>query len=172
VAGRAFDSAGAFRKLSLMLVGMAIRAVGEGEWLFEVAFAMAGGAVDLQVLSQQWVFRLGVVKTPVQRGRGDDLPSTCVVAGSTGLGKAAFVRIGMAIGTFAEREPLKTRLLIRARRVALLAFHLCMQAGERELGLGMVEFSGRIFPVRTVVALRAVVTQAAIVHVLVARRAG
>src|SRR6266496_1514249 len=86
--------------------------------------------------------------------------------------KLSLMLVGMAIGTFAEREPLKTRLLIRARRVALLAFHLCMQAGERELGLGMVEFSGRIFPVRTVVALRAVVTQAAIVHVLVARRAG
>ena len=56
--------------------------------------------------------------------------------------------------------------------MALLALYLGMQSGERETCPGVIELPGGIFPVRAVVALRAIGAQAAVVSVLVAGGAG
>ena|SRR5271165_6609047 len=78
------------------------------------------------------------------------------------------MRIDVAIRTLAEGQSYITGLAVGAGGVALLALYLGMQSGERETCPGMIELPGGIFPVRAVVALRALGAQAAVVSVLVA----
>ena len=70
------------------------------------------------------------------------LPSAGVVAGLTGLpGKAFVVRIGVATGTAAEGKAQITWPIVRARGVAPLARHFCVQSGKGVSGLGVIELA-------------------------------
>lgn len=91
---------------------------------------------------------------------------------ATLLREAAMMGIGVAIRALAERKTDKARLLVRSRRMAFFAGHLGVQAGERIPGLGVVEGFSYTLPVAVVVALQAVLAQAAAVRVLVASDTG
>ena len=86
--------------------------------------------------------------------------------------EAALVRIGVAVVALAERQALVTRGASSIRRVALLAFHLHMQASQRIARLGVIELAGSVFPVDKVVALDAIRSQPPFVKIFVTRRAG
>lgn len=66
VTGRALLTACAFCELSLMLIVVAIHTLLEGEWLLEIALAMARDTIHLLVSPQQRVLRLGMIKAVIQ----------------------------------------------------------------------------------------------------------
>ena len=103
----------------------------------------------------------------LQAGR-DALPPAGRVAGRTTLIEAVLVRIAMAVVAFAERNPRITRLSVRRRRVALLAFHLFVQACKRIARLRVIKRGRDILPVVEVVALCTVRPQSSLMRVVVA----
>jgi len=83
------------------------------------------------------------------------------------------VRILVAVGAEIERDARIPRLSIRSVRVALFAFHLCVQACQRIAGLAVIELADvELFPVDEVVARLASGTETSFVEVFMARDAG
>ena len=80
----------------------------------------------------------------------------------------------MAIGTLTKRQAGIARLAIRSRRVAAFALHLHVRARQRKACLRVIEAAlvdvGGL-PVDSGVASRTIASQAALVRILVARRA-
>ena len=102
----------------------------------------------------------------------NSLPTAGVVAGLASLrSKASFVRVGMAVAAFSERQPHIPRLVVGTRRVAFLACNLGMKASERVLSFVVIKLRD-ILAVFEVVALLAVLAEPPIVLILVARDAG
>lgn len=112
-----------------------------------------------------------MIEIPAQRRSGNALPTAGVVARFARLGEAALVRIGVAIGTFAEGQSLEPRLTVRTRSVTLLALDLCVQSSQRKLRFGVVKLTRSVFPIGAVVALCAVISKPSVMRVLVASRA-
>jgi len=170
VAGGAFDTQRTLGKLTVMRIGqVAIGTLGEGDFFFEISALVAGGAVDGGVLAKQRIFGFGMVEVFVHSRQRDFLPSRCGVAGLATLREFSVVKIGVAIGALAEREPGVARLAVVAGLVALLAFHLRVQARERIAGLTMVKLADRDrLPVGVIVALETVRAEAALVLIFVA----
>ena len=156
-----------------MGVLVAIRTLCERNLLFEIPFRrVALFTLDLRVLALQRILCLRVVELLVNALHRDLLPSGRRVARGTGLGEAAVVGIFVAIGAEAKGDACVSWLAIRTVRVALLAFHLGVEAGQRITGLAVIEL-GRIdlFPVHEVVAGLAIGTQAALVEIFMAGNA-
>jgi len=173
VAAAALRAASPLGELAPVFILMAIHALLEGDRLLEVTFAMASQTIHLLMLSDQGVFGLRVVESLVQCRRGDTLPTACVMAGlATLLCETATMRIAVAVRTLAERQADVTRLVVRARSMALLASHLRMQPGERVSCLGVIELLCRLLPVVVVVALKAIRPEPALVRILMARNTG
>ena len=88
------------------------------------------------------------------------------------LGKAAVVRILMAIGALVERNTHVLRLPVGSVGVALGALHLGMQAGQWIACLRVIELCGADgFPVLEVMALLAGRTESALVLVFMTANA-
>ena len=125
------------------------------------------------VLAEQGVLGLGVIEILGEAGGDDSLPAAGGVAGLTGLlGKAALVRIGVAIVAFAEGQAKVTWLVVGARGVAFFAFDRRMLPGQRITGLRVIERPRNVLPVVEVVALRAIGAEPPGVRILVAGGAG
>jgi len=93
------------------------------------------------------------------------------VASVTGFLELALVRIHVAIVAFAELHVLVANRPARAiRLVALLAWHLDMQACQRITRLGVVKLLGGHLPGFDVMALGTFIAKRAFVGILVARR--
>ncbi len=127
VAGRTFAGVGALDELPVVLTLVATGALIECERLLEIAAGVALHATDGLMSAEQRVFGFGVVKVFADGLQGNTPPATCVVAGLTSLlAETSMVRISMTIVAFPERQADVARLVIRPRRVALLACHLRM----------------------------------------------
>lgn len=156
-----------------MRVLVAIHALGERQFFLEVAVGVAGDAFHRLVLAEQRVLGLGVIETPGEAGGDDSLPAAGGVAGLAGLlGKAAFVRVAVAVVTFAEGQTNVAGLVVGVRRVALFAFDRRVLPSQRITGLRVIECPQYVFPVVEVVALRAIGAEPPGVRILVAGGAG
>ncbi len=167
MASGALASIGTLRELPLVRIGlMAIGTFREGNRLLEVPASVTLNASHCRMFSEKREFGFGVIKFLTQ-SRRKFLPATGVVAGLAGLSKGAVVRIAVAIGTLPKRNACVAGLVVWARRVALFARDLRMQAGQWITRFGVIELLGADrLPVRGVVALRAVVAETALVRVL------
>lgn len=173
VAGRALAAAGALRELAVVRILMAVHAPGERQFFLEVAIGVAGDAFHRLVLAEKRVLGLGVIEILGQAGGDDSLPAAGGMAGLTGLlGKAAFMRVGVAVVTFGEGQANVTGLVVRTRCVALFAFYRRVLPGQRVTGLRVIERPQNTFPVVEVVALRTIGTEPPGVRILVAGGAG
>jgi len=174
VARRALDSVRLpLGELSFVIVLMAVGALGKRQLLLEVAFEVARFAFHRLVFAHQRILGLGMVEVVVQTGVRYALPAARVMArGATLVLEAALVWIGVAVVALTERQASVSRGAACVRSVALFALHLLVQAGQRVTCLVVIELPFCIFPVDKVVALQAILPKAAIVKVLVARRAG
>ena len=173
VAGRALAAIGALRELAVVRILMAVHALGERQFFLEVAIGVAGDAFHRLVLAEKRVLGLGVIEILGQAGGDDSLPAAGGMAGLAGLlGKAAFMRVGVAVVTFAEGQANVTGLVVRTRRVALFAFDRRVLPGQRITGLRVIERPQNTFPVVEVVALRTIGTEPPGVRILVAGGAG
>ncbi len=174
MARRALPAARTLRELPVMWIRlMTVGAMREPNRLFKIAARMTACTIHRRVLAQQWILCLRMIEVPVHRRQRNLLPALGVVTRLTALRKAAVMRIGVAVRTLSKRKPAIARLIVRPRRMALLAFHLRVHSGERILRFAMVEFpDGDIFPIGRVVTLRAIAAQSALMRVLVAGSAG
>src|SRR5215469_13933133 len=95
------------------------------------------------------------------------------MAGSASLVlETAFVRIGVAVVAFAERNAFVSGSALRVGRVALLALYFLVKTGQGVTGLAVIELTFRVLPVNEVVALNAIWAETPFVKVFVARGAG
>jgi hypothetical protein len=176
VAGGAFSTVCTLEELPLVLVFMAIHTPLEGDRLFEITSAVALQAIDRLVLAKQGIPGSGMIKALIEGGCRDPFPPASVVARLAALlSKAAMVRVGMAVGTLGKGQANVSRLVARSRRVTFLARHLGVHTGQRIARSGVVELptltdAGNL-PVVVVVALQTVLTQPALVLILVAGHA-
>ncbi len=146
---------------------VAVGAFGEGNRFFEIRPGVALQAIDFRVFAEQREFCFGVIEMLVA---GNFSPAAGDVARRTGLRESSVVRIAMAIRTFSELEAPKPRRLVRPGGVALCAWNWRVKPGQWKSCLGMVELGGG-FPIRKVVALRAIWSQPAFVNIFVAAHA-
>jgi len=172
VTGGALSSVGSLGELAHVGIFVTIRTFGERDGLLEVSGGMALHALYAGVFALQRVFRSGVVERLADGGCRHPLPPRSVVTGLATLREASVVRIGMAVRTLAEGNPGVARLIVRARRVALLAAYIRVHSGERIARVRVVEFLYvNRFPVAVGVTLQAVGSQAPLVLVFVTGRA-
>lgn len=143
---------------------MASGARRERHRLLEICLGVALGAFDLRVLSKQRELCLRMIELLRRRNLP---PATRRMAGLAGLRKRSVMRIGVAIRTFGERHTGKSRGASGFwRGVAFRASDVRVQAHQREPGFRMVELCGRL-PVNKVVALQAVLSELAVMNILV-----
>ena len=158
-------------RLELPFVGigsMAIRALGKGQRLLEIASGVAVAATNFQMHSQERIFCFRMVEL---HRRIHFFPACRHMAGFARSLKSALVRIGVARDAGVKLDPGELHRLFGAgREVALLAGHLGVHSGQRVLGFRMVELLG-LFPVGHVVAALAVGAELPFVDVLMAGRA-
>lgn len=146
-----------------------IRALLKRQRFLEVPTGVALHTLHFGVPAKKRKFRLGMVKSAIQRGRRNLLPARGVVTRLTGLRKTSTVGIRMTIGAIAESDSRVARLFVPAWRVALLARYLDVQTSQRIAGDRMVERAETDhFPITVVVTLQAVWSQPPLVLVLMA----
>jgi hypothetical protein len=166
----ALSAARTLGELTVVNILVAIRAFLKGHRLLKVPSFMAGQALDALMLSGKGIFGLRVIEFLVYILKRNTLPPASVVTGLAGLGEAAFVRIGVAIGALTESKTNIARFVVSTGRVAFLASDLGVQSGQRIFSFVVIELRN-VFPILEVVALLAVRAQSAIVFVFVAGRA-
>ena len=156
-------------KLAFVRIGLvAIVAIGEGQLFLEIPIQVTGQARDLDVFSDQGIFRLGVIK--IEAGQ-QILPAAGDVTTVAGFLECTLVGIDVARGTSVELHVLITsRAAGGIGFVALFAGNLTMQAGQRISGFRVIEILGSL-PAFDVVALGAFVSKLAFMRVRMARRA-
>ena len=153
MAGGTLASIGTLGELAIMGVLVAARALLERDRFLEVAVGVALAAVDEGMLAFQGVFRLRVVETLVDVLQRDLLPSGSTMAGRARLRETAVVWVLVAVGAQVEGNARILRLAVGTASMALLAFHLCMQPGQRVTGLVVIELANiDVLPVDKVVA--------------------
>lgn len=169
VALRALPLARPRLELAFMRVrGMATRALGKGQLLFEIASRVAIAAPDFQMHSKEGIFCFRMVKL---HGRIHFFPAGRCVAGFARSLEGPFVGIGVAVAAGAKLDAGKFhRFVGPGWEVALLAGHLRVHPGEGIFCFRMVELLG-LFPVGHVVAALAVGAELSFVNVLMAGRA-
>ncbi len=143
---------------------MAVGALGEGNRFFEIRSGVALQAIDFRVFAEQREFYLGVIEMLVA---GDFSPAAGDVASRAGLRESSVMRIAMAIRTFSELQSPEPRRLVRSGGVALRARYWRVKPCQWKSRLGMIELRG-CFPIRNIVALRAIWSQPAFVNIFVA----
>lgn len=145
---------------------MAVRALRERHRLLEITSRVALQAIHLLMFPDQRIPGLGMIKLLAGRNL---LPTGGGVAGFTGLRESAAMRVGVAIGTLAERDTRKPRRASGCcRRMALRAWDLRMEAGQRKSRLGVIDLGGCL-PIGETVALQAVLSQLAVMDIFMAR---
>lgn len=170
VAGFARAPIGTFCELAVVLVFVAVHALGELQLLFEIAVHVTGRAINRLVFALQRIFRLGVVKVLFQT-LGDLLPTQGRMAGRTCLLDSAMMRILVAVIALAKRKSLVSRLVVRPGCMALLALHLLVLSGQRVPRFRMIERRRDVLPVIEVVAGFALRPETSLVKIFVARGA-
>lgn len=171
--GGALDAFWPLCELAVVFVFMAVSALGEGKLFLKVAFEVTCFALDRLVFSHQRVLGLRVIEGVAQSRCRDTFPTACVMAGGASFVlEAALVRIGVAVVALTERKAFISRRALSVGRVALLAFHFLVKSGQRVTRFAVIEFPGSILPVDEVVALDAILAEAAFVKILVACSAG
>lgn len=150
---RALATIRAFGKLTIVRIGlMAIRALGKGQWLLEVAASMALSAIDGSMLTFKGKFGFGVIKALAHLLQRNLLPAIGAVAGLAALREAAMMRILVAVRTLVEWKADILRLAIRSVGMALCALHLRMQPSQRISRLRVIKLADADrFPVLKVV---------------------
>ena len=167
---RAFAFAGTRLELPLVRIGcVAIRALGESDGAFEISPGMAIAATHLQVHSGQRKFRFRMVELDGQVVHL--LPPAGRMAGFARGLEGSLVRIRMAGRAGIELESGELYSLVRPGwQVAFSAGNLRVHASQRIFCLRMIELLG-LFPVRKIVAARAIVAKLAFVRIGVAGNA-
>jgi len=85
-------------KLSIVRIGLvAIHALGEDQWPFEVTASMALRAIHSGMLAFKRKLGLGVIEAFSHHLQRDLLPTICVMAGLAALRETAMVRVLVAI---------------------------------------------------------------------------
>lgn len=172
MARAALPRIGALEKLPVVYVLMAIHAFGENQLLFEIAIGMACGAIYRLMFSFQGEFSLGMVETLIDLLQRNSLPSHGTVAGFTPLREAAVMRVLVAFGTLIEGNADVPWLAVRSICVTLGALHLRVEPGQWISRFGVIELSDiDLLPVNKVVAGSAVLSEAALVLILMTRNA-
>ena len=165
VAGGTFTFVRTRAKLATMRIwSMAVGTFGERHRLFEIRSGVALQAIHLRMFAEERKFCFGMIEMLVAR---DSFPAAGDVAGRASFRKSSVVGIAVAIGTFCEFQAAELWSFLRSHVVAFRAGHRGVQAGERKSGFGMVELRGG-FPIREVVALRAIRAQLTLVNILMA----
>lgn len=128
VARGTFASIRTLDELPVVRIGfVAVRALGEWQWLFEVAAGVALRTADAGMLAFQQILRLRVIEALVHRLQRNLPPPAGVMARLASLGsETAVMRILVTVGTLGERNPCVSRLAICAIHVTLGALHLSM----------------------------------------------
>ena len=117
-------------ELAFMWIGfVAVHALGEGQWLFEIAIGVALGAVHAGMLPFERELCLRVIEALVDCLERDLLPTAWVVARLATLREASLMRISMAVRTRVKPDADILRLSLRPVSVAPGAFDLRMQSG-------------------------------------------
>lgn len=163
---RAFSLLRPLLELSFMWIGLvAIHAIRERKRLLEVAIDVARGATHRGVFAQKGIFRLRVIK---REGRQKFFPSRGRVTFLATLLERAFMRVNMTVDASLKLHVLVTCRPARfVRLMTFLAGNLNVLTGQGVAGLGMIKLLCR-FPIHIVVALQAIVSELALVHILVA----
>lgn len=169
VALRALAFALPCRKLTgVRILRVAIHAFRKDNFLLEIPSDVAFQAIHFGVLTEQRIFRLGVIELLARR---DFFPTARRMARFAGLREGSAVRIGVAIHALAERDSREPRgASRRRRRVAFRAGNLRVKPGQRKPSLVVINFVRR-FPVREIVALQAILPELSLVGILVAGNA-
>lgn len=164
----AFPFFGAIFELALVDVFVAVGAIREEQSLLEVAIHVASDTANLVMLTEQWIFCLGMIETKAGQ---KILPSPRGVAIFAALLERTFVRIGVTIRARPETHIPESRRTSRdIGLVALFAGYFDMQPGQRIARFGMVEvFRG--LPIADVVTGLASIPELAFVRVRVAGQA-
>ena len=126
------------------------------------------------MFSQERVRGFRVIEFRAQRLHRDLFPSTRLVARLARPRHGAAVRIGVAGTAPIKFHPRVLRFSIRSRQVTFLAGDLGVQSGQRIARARMIEMPRphrNGFPVIKVVALQAILSEATVMLVLVARHA-
>ena len=167
--GAAFPLIFARRELVPVRVGrMAFGARSECHRLLEIRLRVALRASDLRVLSKQGKFSFRMIELLRRRNL---LPSARRMTRLARLRKGAVVGIVVAVRALAKCHPGESGRPTRlGGHMALRASDLRMRAGEREPRLGMVYLGGG-FPVNEVVALQTILSELAVMYILVAGHA-
>jgi hypothetical protein len=156
-------------ELALVWIGLvAIHAIREGKRFLEIAIDVTGRAADRDVFANQGILRLRMIE---RKDRQEFFPSRGCVAVLAALLERSFVRIDMAVDARLELHVFVTRRSTgHVRLMTLFAGNLDVQTGQCIAGLGVIEPVCR-FPVREVMTLQTIVSELALVHVLVAGHA-
>ena len=174
MAGGALDAVGlTLGELSIVVVFVAVSALGEREFFLEVTLQVAGLALHRLVFPHQRILRLGVIEVVIQAGVRNSLPATRVMArGARLVPETSLVRIGMAVVAFPERQTSVSGSAARIRSVALLALHLLVQTGQRITRFAVIKLSFCILPINEVMALEAILAESSFMEVFVTRSTG
>lgn len=165
MAGFTFAPIGALQELSAVRIGLVtIGAEFERDRSLEIAAAVAGVTAHVEMLSQKWVFGLGMIKLSHERAL---LPGSCTVAGLAALFEFAAMGIVVALRASVELQSNISNRTVGARGVAFLAGNLAVQSRQSIFRLGVIEDSVYL-PVFRVVALLTVGPKLAFVLVFVA----
>jgi len=154
-----------------------VRTLLEYQRLFKVAVGVALCTSHAPMLAFQRKLRLGVIEALVDRLQRHLLPPSCVMARLAGLRETPMMRILVAVGALAERNPHVLRLSVRSVRMTLGALHLQMQPRQRIACLRVIKLrlTGLAdvdrLPVHEIVALLANGPQTAFVLVFMAGNA-
>ena len=143
---------------------MASGACREGLRLLEIRLGVALRAPHLRMFSKQRELCLRMIKL---LRCGNLLPAARRMTRLAGLRKRSVMRIGVALRAFGEPHTGISRGASGlCRGVAFRAGDVRVQARQREPGFRMVELCGRL-PVNKVVALQAVLSELAVMNILV-----
>ena len=136
---------------------VAIRALLICHRYIERLSVMAGAAFDIGVFAGQREFGLGVIEPFTQYGRGDLLPCDGCVAGFAIRLESSPMWINVARRALlkGQAREFECSRLAGFRFVALRTGDLDVRAGQRKLGLGMIE-PGGLLPAVECVALETV----------------
>ena len=151
---------------------MAIRALLICHWYVECLSVMTVTALDIGVFAGQREFGLGVIEPLNKYGRGDLLPRDGRVAGFAIWLESSSMWIDVARRALlkGQAREFECSRLAAFRFVALYTGDLDVRAGQRKLGLGMIE-PGGLLPAVECVALETVLPQLPAMRVLVAGKA-
>jgi hypothetical protein len=159
-------------ELATVRVLMTVEASGECDRPFEVPAVMAFNALHGRMFAEQGILCFGVVKVRCHFGLGNPLPSGCRMTGFAPRLKCSMMGIGVAVGTFAERnsDQLHRLWIAWLGLVALVARDPRVLPRQWKPGLGVVKMAD-FFPVVKFVALLALVAHSTLMWVLVAGNA-